>query len=296
MKRLAYRLLNPIMLLGLLAVVLVFYGILNRQADDQSVQPRTDVLAGNVPSAVATSVWATAPPPIPSAFATLPTTPTSVNAPQTTTQVAINAQSQIVRERSFGAWSYIARRNGNGSLSAEVRFDSSTQQGIRSFAMANKALASQLTATSGQVDILCIFVTPMNVDAYRSWTKSIQISYFDSVYVKATDGPGKPPIQITIPSNSGDPLPTTPLNQAAASIRSQSAGLGTIVGVDAFRGMIDVKQLLVLLRDPQVLAVDVTANYVRSDLRSAGFTDAQLAQVYDPIPIFRVIDALNQSR
>lgn len=234
---------------------------------------------------------------------------------------------EVVRQHDFGAWSYVARHETTGSLSAETHFDYSSVSAIRAFAATNIILAGQLASTKGQSDVQVTFKVPLSPTAYRTWITSADSIVVSASYIKAQDGrnlvgvptESLPPLQITIvpgtdsqvssggpppvskSSNlaqgfpaSSDPLPQAQLDRAVQNA-SQSFGAIKVLGVYACQLRVANQLLPALAMDPQVLIADVTAPIVRNDLQAAGVPDADKAEIYTGMPTFTVQDLMSQT-
>ncbi|MBF6614403.1 MAG: hypothetical protein IVW55_14900 [Chloroflexi bacterium] len=213
---------------------------------------------------------------------------------------------KLVQQRDFGSWSYVLKREPDNTLSAEVHFDANSIKGVQAFAAANKVLAKQLASSSSgsnnnsdQAEVLVMFKEPMDVDAYRIWARNSGIGYFKITAVMAIDGRldrasrPYPPIQMSIIPPPTDALPQVNLEDAIKQAESASGGNITIRGVDGFQAKVDTNQLPAIAADPQVLIADVTANVVRNDVRTTVTKNAEHVDVYDPLPVFGILDLFN---
>jgi hypothetical protein len=202
-----------------------------------------------------------------------------------------------MRRKSYSHWSYLATREEDGTVTAEVDFDHRSVQGIRNFVTANQQLIADLANTRGEVTVEVTFREPLDINTYRDRVQKAGVSHFDYIQVwpdtpnVSTMGLVASPIQMIIISDSADSLPQKALDEAMSSNR-QDLGEFTIKGVVAFSGKIDPVKLPALAADPQVFLVDVSTNIVRKDLVEAGMTGATTARIRNPISIYAAMSKL----
>jgi hypothetical protein len=183
----------------------------------------------------------------------------------------------------------MAKRVGNEPPTASVRVDTKSVASLRAFIAANQQYATQLSAAGGTSIVRVIFRQAMDPDAYRSWAKGSGITSFDMVCLAATDLSGGPRGALCLYPGSSDPLPEAAFAQA-------KKGLQTVQGVSFLKGTMSSNLLQTLALDPQILILDLTDNIVQHDLSAAGIADAANVVVSNDMPVFKVMDLLNQGK
>ncbi len=196
---------------------------------------------------------------------------------------------QLLRQETFGSWSYVARRVGNEQPSASVRVNAKSVESLQAFIGVNKQYADQLAADGGTAIVRVVFRQTLDPDTYRSWARGSGITQFDIVCLPGVDLSGGPTGALCVYPGSSDPLPEAAFAQAKKGVR-------TVQGVYFVKGIIAANLLPTLVTDPQVLIADLTDNMVQRDLSAAGISGATNVVVSNDMPIFKVMDLLSHSK
>jgi hypothetical protein len=277
-------------------------------------------VAPNMVVSLASQASVTVPPPVPSssvpplptgsevAYATstvlVQITPTEVVYPPATRTVFAQETATIsvlatlvaqqprgfIQEHDFGAWSYKAWREDSGLVDASVDIDSSSVAGLQAFAAANRDLANQLAAGSGDVEVRIVFRHVLSPDEYLAWSASAGLDWysdvsFTSIDTRGHEGGG------SIASDSNDPWPQERVNSFLDAGRSVPYGPITIGGPFYVLGKVAANRLPIVANDPRVFVADVTSNVIRSELEAANVVIADRTFV-NPPQIFSAMLAL----
>ena len=187
-------------------------------------------------------------------------------------------QPTVIAQRDFGAWSYSAvRSTADGLVHPTVRFDQSSASGLRAYAAANKALASEIAHSPGSASVIITFAQLLQVEQFRRWAASYSLNI--EVISFRTVGPNGVRGSIGVMPEKGDTLPKV------VGPHEQIKG---IFGVSA---KIAQGQLPALAADPLVFLADVTRNVIEHDLRALNIPDGQQsAVVYLGSPFWHMED------
>ncbi len=181
------------------------------------------------------------------------TQPTQQTVP---TQEPTEAPSTLVHQANFNGWNYIARRNADGTVNADVHFPKQSVHDLETFAAVNRALIPDVSRLDSQPHIVITMRTPTNPEQFRSWALNhgLQVQV-NGLLVRNFQH------ELSAGAIAGEPTDPLPLDR----LQSFSAP-GRLLGVFGARATIPAAQLRSLAADPQVFIVDITEAIVRHDL------------------------------
>jgi hypothetical protein len=174
----------------------------------------------------------------------------------------------IIRQASFGIWSYQAFYTAEGDIYSQVSFDKSSIQALKTYAAANRSLAQTIARQGSQlVPVAIIFRTPIAPDQFRSWARGYRLAVQSSA-LRLQETPSTRS-SAGVAGDPNDPLP-------AAYLKSVDR---PILGVYGTQARVAASTLPILSADPLVFNADVTGIVVHNDLIAAGFAPASLGTV-----------------
>lgn len=209
----------------------------------------------------------------------------------------------IVHQANFTAWSYIAKAGtanltnvegspvGTNQIYVTINHDWNSVNGDQEYINANKKLLPQIATQSGQVEVSIVFNTYVPVDQFRVFAQTHKLNVLSS-YVRAIDQAAKPiyapyyTLHINSSGNGANPIPQANLDNELAAISNSPQKQVSLAGVYCTHASVDAKELPVIAAEPSVYYVDVTAEAVRNDLKSAGIDGASNAVVMNYAYVF----------
>lgn len=190
----------------------------------------------------------------------------------------------IVGSHNYGSWSYQAVRKTDGEVEARINVNLSSVSSLKAYAAANRALATQLATSGKDVVVKVTFKQPLPIDTYRAWAASSGIIHFDNVYVEAKNAEGQPSVFAIFP-DSGDPYPSSILEEFLKNTKNKPSGLLTPEAIPYVEGKIPAKLLPAIANNSEVFLADVTQNIIQSELETNGVVAGYLA-VVPPVHIY----------
>lgn len=187
------------------------------------------------------------------------------------------AQSEVaVRQRDFGSWSYVAGVDGEGRVTAHVRYSYDSVADLTTYALANRVLIAQMANVDAVVDAQITLRAPLMPDEFRTLALSNRFSV--SLAEIRYEGPGGARATGRVFPRGLDPLPQEMLDRVVAGAEGR-IGPQRLSGVITAEGRARPSELASLAADPRVFLVDVTPFAVRRDLQVAGVQGASSAVV-----------------
>ena len=239
-------------LAGLVLVAFLLIVVISRTG---TAQPDQNIATAPV-STVQATIW-------------LPTV--TPNPPAQTTGTVLVPERSM--ERDYGAWSFGAASATGYGVSAMVKYDHDSVQSLIDYALANRALATQLATRGGQVEVRITFNTFVTPEEFREWVATRGLTIQRSTL--RTAGPNGREGTMGQGAHEGDtgPLPEERLYDMVDPGWAIRGVYFTIATVDAIR-------LPELALDPLVFVADLTPYKVRDELIAAGWPGAEQATVY----------------